>query len=96
MNRIGALRAGPVLLTRHSGRMSLSATGQGALMQTPAERVRAYRLRAEELRAASESTIYPDIRETFLRIARDYDLIADNIEAAHSLRITKTPSDAPG
>jgi hypothetical protein len=38
---------------------------------------------------------YPDIRETFLRIARDYDLIADNIEAADSLRITKTPSDAP-
>jgi len=53
-------------------------------------------LRAEELRAASESTIYPDSRETFLRIARDYDLTADNIEAAHSLRITKTPSDAPG
>jgi hypothetical protein len=49
-------------------------------MRTREERVTTYRLRAEEIRAAAENMRYPDSRATFLRIARDYDLMADNLE----------------
>ena len=52
-------------------------------MRPPQERVKSYRSRAEEIRAAAEGMTQPDSRATFLRIARDYDLMADHIEAKH-------------
>jgi hypothetical protein len=51
-------------------------------MQTPEERIRTYRLRAEEVRTATADMHYPDSRATFLRIARDYDVIDET--AAHA------------
>jgi hypothetical protein len=52
-------------------------------MRTPRERVKNYRSRAEEIRTAAEDMKQPESRATFLRIARDYDLMADHIEAKH-------------
>jgi hypothetical protein len=49
-------------------------------MRTAAERVKTYRSRAEELRVAADSMRQSASRETFRRMARDYDLMADHIE----------------
>jgi hypothetical protein len=37
-------------------------------------------LRAEEIRTAAENMRHPESRATFLRISRDYELMADNLE----------------
>ncbi len=50
-------------------------------MRTREERVTTYRLRAEEIRTAAESMRHAESRAAFLRIARDYDLMADNLDA---------------
>ncbi len=50
-------------------------------MRTREERVTTYRLRAEEIRTAAEGMRQPESRATFLRIARDYDLMADDLES---------------
>lgn len=55
-------------------------------MSTPSERVRGYRLRAEEIRTAAENMREGVNRATLLRIARDYELMADNIDANVSQR----------
>ena len=49
-------------------------------MRTREERVRTYRLRAEEIRTVADGMRHRESRATFLRIARDYDLMADNLE----------------
>jgi hypothetical protein len=49
-------------------------------VRTREERIETYRLRAEEVRTAAESMRHPESRATFLRIARDYHLMADNLE----------------
>jgi hypothetical protein len=49
-------------------------------MWTPTERLRWYRLRAEETRTAAENMRPGVNRATLLRIARDYDVMADNLE----------------
>jgi hypothetical protein len=54
-------------------------------MNTPEQRARTYRLKAEEIRTAAEDMHRPETRTGFLRIARDYDLMADNIETLHKL-----------
>jgi hypothetical protein len=59
-------------------------------MNTPEERARMYRLKAEEIRTAAEDMHHPETRTGFLRIARDYDLMADNIETLHKLRMGET------
>lgn len=50
-------------------------------MRTREERVTTYRLRAEEIRTAAENMRHAESRATFLRIARDYDVMADNLES---------------
>ena len=59
-------------------------------MRTPAERIKTYRLRAAEVRTAAENMSPSVNRETMLRIARDYELMADNVAAAHNLQTKKT------
>jgi hypothetical protein len=59
-------------------------------MNTPEQRARTYRLKAEEIRTSAEDMRYPETRIGFLRIARDYDLMADNIETLHKLRMGET------
>jgi IS1 family transposase len=56
------------------------------MMMTPEDRVRHYRLRAEEIRTAAADSHNSDTRATFLRIARDYELMAENVETQHKLR----------
>jgi len=50
-------------------------------MSTPSERLRVYRLRAQEIRTAAADVREGVNRATLLRIARDYDLMADSLEA---------------
>jgi hypothetical protein len=49
-------------------------------VRTREERATTYRLRAEEIRTAAENMRHPESRATFLRISRDYELMADNLE----------------
>lgn len=54
-------------------------------MDTPEERARKYRLRAEEIRTTAENSRNPETRATFLRIASDYDEMATYVETATKL-----------
>jgi hypothetical protein len=49
-------------------------------MDDPLKRAKVYRLRAEETRTAADSMRHQNNRDTLLRIADDYDLMADTIE----------------
>jgi hypothetical protein len=49
-------------------------------MRTTADRAKTYRLRAVELRAAGDSMRHAASREAFMRMARDYELMADHLE----------------
>lgn len=61
-------------------------------MSTPAERAKTYRLRAEEVRTAADGMRHEVSRATLLRIACDYDLMADHFEAKiDQARRQKTP-----
>ena len=64
---------------------------RGIAVNTPAERARAYRLHAEEARTAAESMRHPESRATLMRIARDYDVMADHLEARNPELPRKTP-----
>jgi hypothetical protein len=55
-------------------------------MDTAEERARKYRARAEETRAAAEQARSEETRATFLRIARDYDDMADHLEFTRKRR----------
>jgi len=39
-----------------------------------------YRARAEELRVEGAQTSWPDVRERILRLAEEYELLADSLE----------------
>ena len=39
-----------------------------------------YRARAEELRLESAQTSWPDVRERVIRLAEEYELLADSLE----------------
>jgi hypothetical protein len=58
-------------------------------MSTPEERVRTYRSRAEEIRTAADGMRHADSQATFLRIARDYDLMADTLEGKITLELRR-------
>ena len=61
-------------------------------MRTREERIKTYRLRAEEIRTAAENMRHAESRATFLRIARDYELMADNLEGQiRRALLRKTP-----
>jgi DnaJ-domain-containing protein 1 len=49
-------------------------------MDDPLKRAKVYRLRAEETRTAADGMRHQTNRDTLLRIADDYDLMADGIE----------------
>ena len=49
-------------------------------MTTREERLRWYRDRAEELRAAGENMKTPESRASFARMARDYEILAESLE----------------
>ena len=55
-------------------------------MQTPEERISAYRLRAKEVRATAETMRHPESEATYLAIARHYDAMADNLDAQLTLK----------
>jgi hypothetical protein len=55
-------------------------------MDTPEERATKYRQRAEETRVAAEEARSPETRATFLRIASDYDDMAEHIEFTRKRR----------
>jgi hypothetical protein len=55
-------------------------------VDTPEERARKYRLRAEETRTAAEESHSPETRATFLRIASDYEDMADHLEFTRKRR----------
>jgi hypothetical protein len=41
-----------------------------------------YRARAEELRVEGVQTSWPDVRERVIRLAEEYELLADSLEAS--------------
>jgi DnaJ-domain-containing protein 1 len=49
-------------------------------MDDPLKRAKVYRLRAEEIRTAADGMRHQTNRATLLRIADDYDLMAETIE----------------
>jgi DnaJ-domain-containing protein 1 len=49
-------------------------------MDDALKRAKVYRLRAEETRTAADGMHHQTNRETLLRIADDYDLMAEGIE----------------
>jgi DnaJ-domain-containing protein 1 len=49
-------------------------------MDDPLKRATVYRLRAEETRTAADGIRHQTNRDTLLRIADDYDLMAEGIE----------------
>ena len=51
-------------------------------MPTPRHRAARYRKRAEEIRTAAEGMKSPEGRRALAKLARDYDVLADRIEAA--------------
>jgi hypothetical protein len=55
-------------------------------MNTPEQRARTYRLKAEEIRTSAEDMRDPETRTGFLRIARNYDLMANSIDTLHKIR----------
>lgn len=55
-------------------------------MQTPEERISAYRLRATEVRATAGTMRHPESEAAYLEIARHYDAMADNLDAQLSLK----------
>lgn len=48
-------------------------------MQTFLERANVYRLRAEEMRSIAEGLREPAAQDVLLKIADDYDAMADNV-----------------
>ena len=55
-------------------------------MQTPEERIIAYRLRAKEVRTTAGTMRHPESAATYLEIARHYDAMADNLDAQLTLK----------
>jgi hypothetical protein len=43
-----------------------------------------YRARAEELRLEGAQTSWPDVRERVIRLAEEYELLADGLESCDS------------
>jgi hypothetical protein len=43
-----------------------------------------YRARAKELRLEGAQTSWPDVRERVLRLAKEYELLADGLESPNS------------
>jgi hypothetical protein len=60
-------------------------------MPTPAERLKRYRLLADEIRTASEDMRNADARIALIRIADSYDLLAGDIEMREK-RTRQTPT----
>lgn len=56
-------------------------SAEGAPLEESASRVRRWRLKAEEYRATAEITQSDLARQTYLRLAQDYERLADAIEA---------------
>ena len=59
------------------------------------ERIRAWRLRAEELRTAADNFSVPSAQDSLRRAAANYDRIADTAERSLGLR-PPAPSDKAG
>jgi hypothetical protein len=54
---------------------------------------RRWRMRAEELRTMADQCKTAEARESFLRLAKDYDLLAERAEArAQAQRDRETPT----
>jgi hypothetical protein len=53
-------------------------------MQTVAERIKRYRLLAEEVRTAGESMETADARAVLIRMADNYEKLADQLETLGS------------
>lgn len=65
----------------------------GGPMDDALKRAKRYRLRAEECRTAADGMRHQLNRATLLRIAGDYDLLADSTERrAQGVRDRKTPT----
>jgi hypothetical protein len=49
-------------------------------MQTSEQKIRVWRLRAEEYRTAGDNCKYDDTKQVYLTLARNYDHLADREE----------------
>jgi hypothetical protein len=69
--------------------------GQDAV-RTPHEQVKYYRDKAEELRTMASDMARSDSRDAILRVAREYELLADKAEerAAISAGLERSSSDS--
>jgi hypothetical protein len=72
--------------TRHTpanplASMIIANEGEPLIAQSE---VALYRARAEELRLEGAQTSWPDVRERVLRLAEEYELLADGLEPSSS------------